>query len=124
MNGDYSALFTASENLDYDEVARLLAAGHNPNEICPAGWPTFHQAIDAEADAYNQAGVSDRGDDPPSGKMVELYLKAGADPYLQSNEGRDAFDVAWCRYDPERAYHPGALEVLARHGYKRKSKPE
>ena len=117
MEPKYSELWIATENLNYEEVERLLAAGHDPNEICPGGWPTLHQGIDAEADGYNQTGYSDQEDNPPSGRMVELYLRAGANPYLQDTEGRDAFDFAGDR-NVGYPYHAGALEVLARYGFK------
>lgn len=41
MEPKYSALFIAPENLQYDEMARLLSDGHDPNAMFPAGWPTF-----------------------------------------------------------------------------------
>jgi hypothetical protein len=125
LRSEYSALWIATENLDYDEVERLLAAGHDPNEICPAGWPTLFQGIDSEADSYHQLGYSDRvWDEPPSGRMLELYLKPGANPYLQDSKGADAFDLAGDRRNPGYPYHPGALEVLARYGFHRRSKPK
>ena len=123
MDPEYSALWIATEHLNYEEVERLLAAGHDPNEIT-TGSPNLHQGIDAEADGYNQTGYSDQGDDPPSGRMVELYLRAGANPYLLDTEGRDAFDFAGEWMNPGYPYHPGALEVLARYGFKPRPKPD
>lgn len=97
---EYSGLFIASENLEYKEVARLLAEGRDPNKITSAGWLTLHQAIDAEIDAYYPARVSDRWDDPPSGQMVELYLQPGVDPYLLSPQGGTL--LTWLATDTTR----------------------
>jgi uncharacterized protein len=107
-----SELSEAVGDVDIDLVRRLLASGANPNEMDPFdGWTLLHYAVDREADAYAQDGVSDRPGHPPSAILVKLLLEAGADPNLADKQGRTALDIA-ARMD----YHPAAAAILRQFG--------
>lgn len=107
---------------NFEDAERLLQEGHDPDQLVFGHLPIIQMALDVEADSYHQAGETDRGTEPPSGRLVELFLKAGADPYLvDKRSGHDTFDAAYGSVESQ-PHHPGALEMLARYGFKRRTK--
>lgn len=67
-------LMLAIEHRKYRVVEALLEAGADVNHATADGWTALHHAVDAEADGAAQTG------EPPDVAIVELLLRAGADP--------------------------------------------
>lgn len=76
-------------------VVLLLSRGADPNARKHGGVTPLQLAIDVALEArkneYDDTGVAR----DPSTEVVELLLRAGADPRLTDNRGRNAFD--WAR---------------------------
>jgi ankyrin repeat protein len=108
-----SDLRSAVENHDFEWAATLLHNGANPNESNARGFTLLHHAIDIEV-----CGWQGRLHIPMTGEMVDLLLKAGANPLERDEAGRNALEYAQWRG------HSVAARILDKSGNGAKQLPE
>ena len=89
MSLDMSDLRSAVENYDLEWAAALLRDGANPNESNDEGFTLLHHAIDIEV-----CGWEGRLHIPMTGEMINLLLRAGANPFERDKAGRNALEFA------------------------------
>ncbi|WP_412076050.1 ankyrin repeat domain-containing protein [Streptomyces xanthophaeus] len=87
---------------DAETLARLLAAGTDPNEVQGSSTLLTH-AIDVEGDSTLQSGR------PLTVHTTAILLAFGADPQLADPDGDTPMHVA------EQYDHTLAIELLCRH---------
>lgn len=92
----------AAESEDAEALARLLAHGADPDEVCHNMTLLTH-AIDAEGDGSLQSGR------PLTVHTTAVLLAFGADPQLKDPDGRTPMDLA-VEYG-----HDLAVDLLRRH---------
>jgi len=92
----------AVEDGDAETLARLLAEGVDPDEVCDNLTLLTH-AIDAEGDGALQSGS------PLTVHTTAVLLAFGADPQLPGSDGETPMDIA-IGYG-----HDLAVELLQRH---------
>jgi len=84
----WTDLHYAVNNLDAGEVLSQLSRGLDPNAVDALGVTPLALAIDGETDALV------RGAEPITGEVVELLLRAGADPDAIAWDGKTARQLA------------------------------
>ncbi|WP_408996998.1 ankyrin repeat domain-containing protein, partial [Streptomyces ipomoeae] len=106
LNGLVSDYWTpahfAVEHEDAETLARLLAAGTDPNEVQGNSTLLTH-AIDVEGDSTLQSGR------PLTVHTTAILLAFGADPQLADPDGHTPMHMA------EQYDHTLAVELLRRH---------
>jgi hypothetical protein len=80
--GEWTELAWAVENLEVDEVRRLLEAGADPNETFQHGTPVLHWALDAEG-VIKSYDIDDFGCE-----ITKLLIAHGADVTATDEKGR------------------------------------
>ncbi|SDZ20677.1 hypothetical protein SAMN05421504_110272 [Amycolatopsis xylanica] len=101
-DGYWTPAHHAVEHFDVATLARLLAAGSDPDEVF-GDMTLLTHAIDAEGDGAAQTG------EPLSVHLTAVLLAFGADPTLPDPAGRSPMDMA-------AAYrHDLAIRLLQRH---------
>ncbi|MFJ7159665.1 ankyrin repeat domain-containing protein [Streptomyces sp. NPDC101118] len=102
MNDDWTPAHLAVEHEDAETLARLLAAGTDPNEVQGNSTLLTH-AIDVEGDSALQSGR------PLTVHTTAVLLAFGADPQLPDPDGHTPMHVA------EQYDHTLATELLRQH---------
>ncbi|WP_406261834.1 ankyrin repeat domain-containing protein [Streptomyces chartreusis] len=97
----WSPAHQAVEDGDVVELARLLDAGVDPNEIC-CGMTLLTHAVDYEADTAIQAGHE------MEVTLIAILLAYGASPRIMGNEGKDPIGLA------DEYQHSAARRLLER----------
>ncbi len=92
----------AVEHEDAEALARLLAEGSDPDEVC-GNMTLLTHAIDIEGDGAMQSGQ------PLTVHITAVLLAFGADPELVGPDGRTPVDEA------EYYGHDLAIELLRTH---------
>lgn len=77
----------AVESSDHEELAALLDAGADPNEVC-FGLTLLAHAIELEGDSALQSGGR------PDAALTAVVLAYGADPALVSRNGQTPMEFA------------------------------
>ncbi|MFD8552437.1 ankyrin repeat domain-containing protein [Streptomyces fradiae] len=102
MNDYWTPAHFAVEHEDAETLARLLAAGADPNEVQGNSTLLTH-AIDVEGDSTLQSGR------PLAVHTTAILLAFGADPQLADPGGHTPMRMA------EHYDHTLAIELLRRH---------
>ncbi|MFE4696868.1 ankyrin repeat domain-containing protein [Streptomyces sp. NPDC056738] len=102
MNDYWTPAHFAVEHEDAETLARLLAAGSDPDEVQGTSTLLTH-AIDVEGDSSLQSGH------PLTVHTTAVLLAFGADPQLADPDGHTPMDVA------EQYDHTLAIALLRRH---------
>ncbi len=94
----------AVETDDLAEPARLLDAGHDPNEFdSHRGWTPLLRAIDGEADGSVRTG------EPMDAAGTAVLPAYGADPEQPSRDGLTPYRLAF------QSHHEMAVRLLEAH---------
>ncbi|MET7780942.1 ankyrin repeat domain-containing protein [Streptomyces mirabilis] len=91
----WTPVHRAVEANNYEELAALLDAGADPNEVC-FGMTLLAHAIDLEGDSTLQSGH------PLHAALTAIVLSYGADPTLISRNMQTPLEIAE-EYDHEPA---------------------
>ncbi|MGW3957746.1 ankyrin repeat domain-containing protein [Streptomyces sp. NPDC004752] len=83
----WTPVHQAVETNDYEELATLLDAGADPNEVC-FGMTLLAHAIELEGDSTLQSGYRLHS------VLTAIVLAYGADPALISRDGQTPMEIA------------------------------